>query len=247
MLPLLRPRPAERGGVLLWALVLLLIAIVLGVIYLLRGPILLAVGDWWVVEDDLEKAQAIVVLGGDSVLGDRVRQAARLYRRGWAPRVVLSGPPLRTYFSEVELMEREATQRGVPKDHLILARHHAASTLDEALALRPVLAEHNFRKIIVVTSNFHTRRARAIFRAVYEPQGGHVLVSAAPDPDFNPAGWWKSREGRARLFLEFLKSFYTWWELRDLPPPLEEVKNSSLGGNLDRARLCVLALAAGRG
>lgn len=216
----MRPRHAERGGVVLTLLVLLLLGLLLLGVYLLRVPLLRAVAYEWVVDEPLEKAQAIVVLGGDNVQGDRVRHAAELYRQGWAPRVVLSGSSFRTYFNEAELMQREATNLGVPPDHLILVRQHATSTLEEALALRPVLAQHNFRKIIVVTSNFHTRRARRIFRSVYQKQGTQVIVSAAPDSDFNPARWWQQREGRAAFVLELLKSLYTWWELQNLSDPL---------------------------
>lgn len=215
----LQRRCRQRGGVLLGLLVLLLLALVLGALYLLRGPLLRALAEWWVVDEQPEKAQAILVLGGDSVLGDRLRHAVALYHQGWAPRVVLSGTPLRSYFNEAELMEREATQQGVPAAHLIVARHQAASTLEEALALRRVLAEHNFRKVIVVTSNFHTRRARRIFRALYRPQGTQVLFSAADDFRFTPARWWQQREGRAALLLEVLKSIYTVWELYRLPSP----------------------------
>ena len=205
---------------LLTLLVLLLLGLLLLGLYLLRVPLLRAVADGWVVDEPLEKAQAIVVLGGDNVMGDRVRHAAELYRQGWAPRLVLSGASFRTYFNEAELMQREAINLGVPPDHLILVHQQAASTLEEALALRPVLAEHNFRKIIVVTSNFHTRRTRSIFRAVYQKQGTQVIVSAAPDSNFNPARWWEQREGCAALFFEVVKLVYTWYELWQLPAPL---------------------------
>ncbi|MFQ5664121.1 MAG: YdcF family protein [Terriglobia bacterium] len=212
-------RQPEHGSVLLWLLVLLLLSIVLLVVYVLRGPLLRALGDWWVVDEPLEKAQAIVVLGGDTVMGDRVRHAVKLYQAGYAPRVVLSGASIRSYFSEAELMQREATNLGVPAEHLIVARHNTQSTLKEAQELRRVLTEHNFRKIIVVTSNYHTRRVRRIFRTLFRRQGIQVLVSAAPDANFNPANWWQQRQGRALLLLEVVKSLYTWWELRDLPPP----------------------------
>ena len=199
------------------------------VLYLARGPILRGVAHGWIVDEPLEKAQAIVVLGGDSRTGDRVRHAASLYKDGWAPRIVLSGAPIRTYFNETELMAREARELGVPADHLILAPSGANSTLEEALKLRPVLAEHNFRKVIVVTSNFHTRRAKQIFLGVYRPRGTIVLVSAAPDRSFDPATWWQSREGRKLLFLELLKWSYTWWELWTLP---EEGEAEARGGEV---------------
>ncbi len=210
-------RRGERGGAIL-KLILLIFLLVIGlVLYLARGPILRGVASAWIVDDDLQKAQAIVVLGGDDRAGSRLKYAFQLYKDGRAPRLVLSGPPLRDYFHESELMAREARELGVPAEHLILAPTAADSTLEEALALRPVLAEHNFRNIIVVTSNFHTRRAKLIFVDVYRPRGTIVRVSASPDVRFDPKTWWQSREGRKYLFLDLLKWSYTWWELWTLP------------------------------
>ncbi|MGH9777187.1 MAG: YdcF family protein [Candidatus Acidiferrales bacterium] len=210
-------RPAERGGAILKVILLIFLIVIGLVLYLARGPILRGVAAAWIVDEPLEKAQAIVVLGGDSRTGDRVRHAVGLYKAGWAPRIVLSGAPFRTYFNETELMEREARELGVPADHLILAPTGANSTLEEAVKLRPVLAKHNFRNLLVVTSNFHTRRAKQIFLGVYRPRATIVRVSAAPDQSFDPAAWWQSREGRKLLFLEVLKWTYTWWELWTLP------------------------------
>jgi len=212
-----RPRRPEHGGILLKLLWLLLLVLVLGTLYRVRAPLLRAVGEWWVVDEELEKAQAILVLGGDSLPGDRVRHAARLYRQGLAPKVLMSGPPLRADFSEGELMQKDALAAGIPAADLLVVRHQATSTLEEALALRPALAEHNFTKLIIVTSNFHTRRARRIFRTVYKEQGIELRVSAAPDARFDPARWWQDRIARATLTLEMLKTVYTWFELWSLP------------------------------
>jgi len=203
----------------LWLLVFLLLGLLLLTLYLVRGPLLRALADWWVVDEPLEKAQAIVVLGGDNRMGDRVRHAAELYHTGWAPWVVLTGTSYRTYFNEVTLMEQEATNLGIPRERLVVLPQGGQSTLEEALALRSVLAEHNWRKIIVVTSNYHTRRARRIFHAVYRRHGTQVLMSAAPDSNFDTRRWWRQRSGRALLGLELLKSIHTWWDLLEPPPP----------------------------
>jgi len=208
----------QQGKALLWLLVLLLLSLLLLTVYAVRAPLLTTLADWWIVDEPLERSQVILVLGGDNVMGDRVRHAVELYRQGWAPRLLVSGTSLRSYFNEVELMQREAVNLGVPQEHLIAVPQRASSTLAEALALQRVLAEHDFRKIIVVTSNYHTRRSRLIFRQLYRERGTQVLVSAAPDFEFQPQRWWKDREGRIRFVWEVLAMFNTWWELLDPPP-----------------------------
>ena len=66
-------RPAnshhEHGRIVFWLIVLLVLVFLGAVLYFARRPILRALGEGWVVRDELEKAQVIVVLGGDSVAG----------------------------------------------------------------------------------------------------------------------------------------------------------------------------------
>ncbi|MFQ5926639.1 MAG: YdcF family protein [Terriglobia bacterium] len=228
-----RPASPERGGIVFKLIVLLALLVLFFLLYLVRGPLLRVLGEWWVVSDELEKAQAIVVLGGDSLRGDRLARAAKLYQEGWAPRLVLVGPALRTYLSETELMQREAIALGVPAEKILRVPQPTTSTLQEALLLRPVFAEHRFRRVIVVTSNFHARRVRRIFRAVFRKQGTRVWVDAAADPRFEPRRWWQEREQRALFFLELVRTVYTWWELRWLPPPA----TLGLGGLLLRVNV----------
>lgn len=238
-------RLAERGGVFFILLVLLLLAALAGTLYLFRAPLLRAFAACWVVDDELAKANALVVLGGDDVAGDRVRHAAALYQQGWAPRVVLSGGPLRADFSEADLMEKDALALGLPAANLIVVRHAAESTLEEALALRPVLAQHNVHRIIVVTSNFHTRRARRIFQAVCGKGGTQVLVSAATDVRFDPERWWQQRSGRVWLGLEILKTIHTWYELWRLPVEAPQTQASLFTLSEAEGPAPALALFAG--
>jgi uncharacterized SAM-binding protein YcdF (DUF218 family) len=76
--------------------------------------------------------------------------------------------------------------------------------------------------VIVVTSNFHTRRARYIFLRVFPQQIG-VTVSGANDGSFDPEHWWQTRLGVKELTKEWAGMVVAMWELRGgakgLPPP----------------------------
>ena len=176
--------------------------------------LLTRLGQGWIIDEPLVKADAIVVLGGDTINGERVRHAVQLHHEGWAPRVVVSGPYLRDYLSEAELMAQEARSLGLPPQAVLVARHRAGSTLEEALALRQFLQVHNLRRIIIATSDYHTRHARAAFRAVFGGNGARFLLSAAPSGRFNAERWWKERVGLSTLVLECMKMLNDWWAMR---------------------------------
>src|ERR1700687_3340247 len=63
------------------------LTLIVGLI-VLAAIIFLGVGRWLIVEDPLDKAQAIAVLSGRIPL--RAKEAARLYKAGYAPQVWLS-------------------------------------------------------------------------------------------------------------------------------------------------------------
>ena len=218
------PPPRQKAPLLRrllrWLLFLFCLCGFAGAVYLARGPLLRAFLRWWVVDEPPAKSQAIVALGGDAVTGVRVQHAIELYRQGWAPKLVFSGELFRTDFCENALMQAQAIHAGIPQDAIVLAPCGAyTSTLTETLALRSFLTEDKINHIILVTSNFHTRRARRIARAVLEPAGFVVHVSSAPDERFPADHWWQQREGQKQMVLELLKSVQTWRELRHLPPP----------------------------
>ncbi len=204
---------SERGGIFFRMVFLLFLLFCLLILYLVRYPILRAAGNFWVSSDAPLHSDAIIVLGDDDFDADRASRAAELYKAGWAPRVIASGRYLRPYAGVAELMEHDLTDRGVPRSAVVRCAHRATDTREEAAALAPFLTQHGWKKILVVTSSYHTRRSRFIFERVL-PQGFDLRVVAAHDSNYDPDSWWRTEHGM-RIFLhESLGMAAAIWQLR---------------------------------
>ena len=153
------------------------------------------VGTWYghelVVNDDLAKADYIVVLGGDS---ERAVVGARLYRDGWAKKVIVSSTPW-----NARGLAAAVRSHGTPGEAIIIDDRSQRTathprTIAQAVALRP-----ETDRFILVTSLYHSSRAKACFRRA----GYQHVVARVPQ--------WQL--ARRRTFEE--ESFIT--RLRDLP------------------------------
>ncbi len=221
--------PGEPGRIFLNLIILLFLVIFCFALYLVRHPLLRFMAESWIIEDTLDKADALIVLGDDNFYADRVTRAAQLFREGKAPLVVASGRRLRPNAGIAELMEHDLVERGVPRDKIIRFSHDGDSTLEEAQSLVRIVKERKWHSVIVVTSNFHTRRARYIFLHVF-PQGMAVRVASARDGDFDPEDWWIRRKSIKRLTREFAGMVVAVWELRGKSETNETTQSVVQGG-----------------
>ncbi len=205
---------SERGGILVNLIILLSFAAFCLVLYLARRPILRFVAESWIVDDPIDNpSDVLIVLSDDNFYADRATRAAELFREGKVPSIVASGRRLRPRAGIAELMEHDLIERGVPGQKILKFAHDADSTLEEAQALARLTKDKKWRSVIVVTSNYHTRRARYIFRRVF-PQGVEVRVASARDGDFDPQRWWEKRKSFKELTREFAGMIVAIWELR---------------------------------
>jgi uncharacterized SAM-binding protein YcdF (DUF218 family) len=149
-------------------------------------------------------ADIIVVLGGDSY-GHRILKAAELVKQGFAPRVLVSGPPGFYGFHENDLAIPFAVKHGYPAEWFVPFPHLGHSTDEEARAILAELRARRVHRMILVTSDFHSRRALRTFRGL-GPDIEMGMVTA-PDEFFTADGWWRSREGRKTFFMEWSKTF----------------------------------------
>jgi uncharacterized SAM-binding protein YcdF (DUF218 family) len=204
---------AERGGIFLRFLLLIGFLILFAGLYLVRHPLLRLAGNFWVVEDSPQSSDVIVMLSDDNFSADRAARAAQLFKEGFAPRIVASGRYLRPYASVTELMQRDLTDRNVPQSAVVRFPVHAEGTLEEAEAVSKFLSSHGWKKILVVTSNYHTRRARYIYERTLG-SGSELRVIAAPDSEFDPDNWWRTRQGQKIFLHEIIGYLVAIWELR---------------------------------
>jgi len=211
-------RHKMRGGIIFKLIFLLFLAVILIALYLVRVPLLSMAGSFWIVQDPLAPADAIIVLSDDNVAGDRANRAAELYKARWAPVIVASGRMLRSYASVSELMDHDLIQHGVPASAIVIFHHNAQNTLAEAKALRMVVGQNRWRRVIIVTSSYHTRRARYIFRRVLPPDV-EIEMAPATDSDYDPNNWWEQRESVKIFFHELEGMFVSMWELRHTAGP----------------------------
>src|SRR5215813_6858769 len=202
----------QTGGIISSLVSLIVLFVFLLVLYLARHPLMRFAAEAWIIEDNPERADAIVVLSDDNYYADRASHAADLYRHNMAPLVVASGRKLRPYAGVAELMEHDLIERGVPKDKVLRYPHQAENTHEEAIALRPLALERKWRSVIIVTSSYHTRRARYIFAHVF-PSSIAVRASGAKDGDFDPDSWWERRVSVKRFATEVTGMAVAIWEL----------------------------------
>lgn len=224
-------RRGERGGIFFRLVFLLFLACFAFVIYLARHPLMRVAGNFCVVDDGAAPSEAIVILGDDNYQGDRATRAAELLKAGWAPRIIASGRYLRPYASIAQLEQLDLLDRGVPASDIVLLAHRAENTREEAEAIAQFISAHGWKRILVVTSNYHTRRARFILARVL-PAGTDLRVIPASDSEYDPGNWWRTRAGTKLFFREMGGMVVAMWELRHQEPRTADTGSSwpDLGG-----------------
>jgi uncharacterized SAM-binding protein YcdF (DUF218 family) len=204
---------SQGGGALATLLSLLFLVALCAGVYLARHPLMRLAAESWIVNDPAPKADAIVVLSDDNFYADRATHAAELFRQGAAPVVVASGRRLRPAAGIAELMQHDLTERGVPKENILPLPHDASNTREESVAIARLASQRHWKSLIIVTSNYHTRRARYIFQRVFPP-GVEISVASARDGDFDPELWWEKRKSTKEFLGELIGMLVALWELR---------------------------------
>jgi uncharacterized SAM-binding protein YcdF (DUF218 family) len=164
----------------------------------------------FLVVDAPEKSDAIVVLAGETK--NRPARALELLRQGFAPRVLLDAETREVIYDQqlVDIAQRYVNEQGEASRVSvcpIVGFSTNAETDDVNRCLQPLRAH----RILIVTSEFHTRRALMIFRHRL-PQYEFSAAAARNSSQFGEA-WWTNREWAKTTFDEWLKTL--WWEAVD--------------------------------
>jgi uncharacterized SAM-binding protein YcdF (DUF218 family) len=157
--------------------------------------------EWqYLPQGELPQADAIVVLGGGTEpqdyprqtvelngAGDRVLYAADLYQQGKAPYILASGGRLPWAADQTSTPASEMNsllqKLGVPQE-VIWLETRSVNTQENASYAKPILEEHNVKRILLVTSARHMPRAVRLFEGL-----GFDVIPAATDFTVTQSEW----------------------------------------------------------
>ena len=190
----------------------------LGLVLLLGGGAFLRVGSWLVVRDEPAASAAIVVLSGEVPF--RAMEGADLYNQGWAPEVWLTqdrdprkeaavAPLGVELFVDADASRRILEAMGVPTDVIDVIPGAVRNTADEVREISKKLSQTGGERVIIVSSKFHTRRVRTLWRRLVENDSGVIIRPATRDP-FDGARWWRRSNDIASVAKELLGLVNAW-------------------------------------
>jgi uncharacterized SAM-binding protein YcdF (DUF218 family) len=158
------------------------------------------------VLDDPQVSDVIVVLAGET--DTRPEHALQLLRSGYAPRILLDVPAAGKIYNSTYLELAEKFVSSLPQaDSISICPIAGLSTRDESHDVEKCLSTQPSSKVLIVTSDFHTRRSLSIFR--HELLSKSFSVAAARDSTQFGVRWWTHRQWAKTCFDEWLRLF--WW------------------------------------
>jgi uncharacterized SAM-binding protein YcdF (DUF218 family) len=160
----------------------------------------------FLVVDEPEKSDAIVVLAGDTKV--RPVRGLDLLRQGMAPRLFLDAETRDVIYDQplVEIVQKYVNSLG-EANRVSVCPITGYSTIAEADDVSRCLQSLGPHRVLIVTSEFHTRRALMIFRHRL-PQYQFSTAAARNGAEFGEA-WWTNREWAKVTFDEWMKML--WW------------------------------------
>ena len=185
----------------------LLTIVLLILLFVFHPFILKKMATHLIFETPIDQVEVIVVLTGDN--GTRLKKGIDLYKQELAPQILISGGDMFLDKNVVDYMAEYAQDQGVPSENIILEKA-ALSTFDNAQNTYELLNNLGYKKVILVTSKFHTKRTYKIFRKIYGDDIEISVTSAQDNIDYN--NWWQSYEMAEKVLIEWGKTVIYWFK-----------------------------------
>ncbi len=188
-------------------------AIVLALFWFAHPYLLRAMAQWFDVGERPQPTDYVMVQGGDETT--RPFTAAALIKAGYARYAIAAkikqspNVSARVLPPTHEIIRQSLIKCGVPERNILILPGEAATTFDEAAALAAFLENRPTARVLVITSDFHTRRSRWIFAGMLADRAGQVSFVSAPTDIFPLDRWWHYEEGFTTIANEYAKlAFY---------------------------------------
>jgi hypothetical protein len=166
-------------------------------------------GDFLLVDAPLP-SDVILVLAGET--DRRPERALQLLAQGYGRQIVLDVPARAKIYEFTQIQLAEKYIQDLPQAASVsLCPIDGQSTREESKDAEKCLARAGGKSVLIVTSDFHTRRALSVFRR--EVPGYEYSAAAARDGAQFGVRWWTHRQWAKTLVDEWLRLI--WWKMVD--------------------------------
>lgn len=147
----------------------------------------------------------VVVSGGDTI--GRTKKGIELYKQAYAPKLLLSGDAADPKSpSNAKVMRNFAIDNGVPEEDIIIEENSKDTYQNATESILKLIKVGPQQQIILVTSPYHSRRARLEFQRAFEKQTIEAKIISVNALDKNWGRfWWMNPKSVIIASFELLK------------------------------------------
>jgi uncharacterized SAM-binding protein YcdF (DUF218 family) len=184
------------GAILIAATIAVMVMLVVGVGFFLSP------------QDKLKSADVIVAISGGETQ-QRTAEAVRLYRGGYAPKLLFSGAAQdKNGPSNAAAMRSLAVRMGADAQD-VLIEENSTNTAENATESAPIIRQLGAKRIILVTSPYHQRRASLNFRRALG-QDIAIINHSSKDSSWRKSSWWTTAYTWQLTLSELQKTIYVY-------------------------------------
>ncbi|MEM7371233.1 MAG: YdcF family protein [Bacteroidota bacterium] len=198
-------------------LIFLSILLVVGFsLFLLRFTILKGIGYSLIYEDPNVEVDAAFVLSSSP--NERCEYAAELYHLNLFPLVITMGESVNPSLLAMNIQQTDAQlartvliRSGVDST-AIRVINRGSSTFEESEQILGYATREGFQSIMIISSQFHTRRIKKVFKKKFKQAGIDVVIKGAPPKRYEVDHWWENEEAMINVNNEYVKLLYYGWK-----------------------------------
>ncbi|KKQ93727.1 MAG: hypothetical protein UT66_C0035G0003 [candidate division CPR2 bacterium GW2011_GWC1_39_9] len=166
----------------------ILLSLILLVPMSIAGLVLI-LGFWLSPQDQLQKADAIVVVSGGETKA-RTNEGIKLFKDGLSDYLIFSGAAEKGPISNASVMKSMAVEAGIDSSKIMIDET-SENTYQNAKNVKTIIDNNNIKEFILVTSPYHQKRARVTFDNVFGSKYT-IINHSAVDSTWRKSRWWQS-------------------------------------------------------
>lgn len=193
---------------------LFILIIIIILIYIFHENILVSVGNFLTVQEYHTNSADVILLEEESLLKSSIEKCNSLYYEKNCKEVWIIRLPFKQdlipeeKFGDIlkEVLDSCGYRFNFRLFYFYLEHPY---TLNKTNIVADSLKKYGYKKVLVLTNAFHSKRTYNVYKKILIPEGFHVFCSTYY-PDYNSFNWWKSSNGFRGVISEYLKLIYYW-------------------------------------